>query len=191
MFPQFFSLSSQIHEPSLSWLNTTDSLNCSGSQISQTMLFQPSLFDQIHDGTVMVLSINKADATHPMAAATLTFTTPESARQFFNRSHGAGIWVKDQKLFIRYNIRGIERHIASQTRVLAIEGPVEIMTPKYWTRFFGFRCDFTRDRIIQHHCPDQSRGRMEVRFMRLVISSSCSNAFCEICLFGVCEVSAD
>jgi hypothetical protein len=125
-------LASQVSQP--------DHLNCSlwVSNIHPSAA-PGEIFDQIDDGAVVALHISPPDATHSMAAATLIFKAPESAARFFHRSQSwTGIWVKMEKLFVRYNSRGNERRTDDRTRVLLVDGPANIMTLDYWNKFFDF-----------------------------------------------------
>lgn len=83
------------------------------------------IFDQIDDGDVVALHINAPDESHPNSAATLVFKAPESAARFMDRGKSwVGIFVKGQRLFVRYNTRGNIRRTddVHRTRVLVVEG---------------------------------------------------------------------
>ena len=106
--------------------NLPHALNCSLWLANVSPLATAAdIFNQIDDGAVVALQINPPDATHLRSGATLIFKAPESAAQFMDRAKSrAGIWIKGEKLFVRYNIRGNKRrseHI-HRTRVLVIEG---------------------------------------------------------------------
>ncbi|KAF4631439.1 hypothetical protein G7Y89_g6689 [Cudoniella acicularis] len=126
-----------------------DSLNCSlwicGIPTTVTI---SQLFDLINTGAVSSLNLKGPDANHNLRAADLVFREPESAAAFIQQI-AAGLSIGGLTLYARYNRNGIQRHTGPQSRVIFVEGPVEMMTFDRWKVYFDGFCGYQLDRYIE------------------------------------------
>jgi hypothetical protein len=101
---------------------------------------EKDIFDQIHTGAVSILHIYDATDDHDTKAAKLVFMEPEAAAAFRELCTGTpeGIRIRGKRLHAYYNRDCYRRHTQpSQSRVLHVNGPKEIMSFERWNQYFS------------------------------------------------------
>ncbi|CZR62309.1 uncharacterized protein PAC_12206 [Phialocephala subalpina] len=126
-----------------------------------------AFFDNIYCGAVWSLYLNSCTANHDTMGATLVFMKPESAAIVIKRFKTHGIQIGGNWLDIRYNKHGKRAQYGTETRVLRIDGPPDMMTWAFWHSYFKTACVFQLDRYLYLPSPYSGQNRMEFRFARV------------------------
>jgi hypothetical protein len=145
-----------------------DSENCGLFlyNISLTMT-ETKIFDLIDCGAVYTLCIKEPDATHNLKAADLIFMTPESATTFYASVNSGRILMDNRRIKARYNKFGLQQKSSTQSRVIFIEGPEEIMNKEFRENYLKKISVFVWERVIES-APENGRKGMQFRYSRII-----------------------
>jgi hypothetical protein len=148
--------------------NIPDILNC-GLWITNIPITVSlsQFFDCIHLGAVFSVTLYPPKDTHHMMAAKLVFKKPESAQALLTQANAVGFWFGGSPVRVVYWRPGCAQREGAETRVLQIEGPVDLMNIDHWTEYFGNACIYLLERWMFLPCSKQSRKKMEFRFARI------------------------
>lgn len=125
------------------------------------------LFDRINVGAVSILHFYNPDEQHSHKAAKLVFMNPGSAAAFREQCRSGEIDINGFEIHAWYNRDGYIQHPApSHSRVLHVNGPIEMMNFPYWDRYFQQWCVLEWDGY-KTVWEDDNRRTMEFRFSRI------------------------
>ncbi|KAF8859060.1 hypothetical protein BDZ45DRAFT_621443 [Acephala macrosclerotiorum] len=126
------------------------------------------IFDALRGyGVVWSLHINPPTDTHPTAAAKIVFMSPHADARIMAQYRIRGLQVGGSWVRLKYNKHGMPNRSTSETRVLRIEGPQELMSLGWWEAQFCEACKYQIDRWGFLPCVIAGRARMEFRFARV------------------------
>jgi hypothetical protein len=146
-----------------------DSENCALWLKNMTLqTSEGEIFDKITTGAVSILHFYEPTEEHGSKAAKLVFMNPRGATRFLRECRGnLGVWIRGRRLYCWYNRDGYRQHPQpSQSRVIHVNGPKDIMTFEHWDSYFRQWCVLQwdgHDIIFE----DEDRRIMEFRFSRI------------------------
>ena len=155
----------------------SDELNCAVYITNIPVEATPSeVFDYIHSGAVQALHMYPSTDRHLHQAAKLVFAKAESAALLVDQARGPfHCYMGDTRLYVAYNRNGSRAYEGSETRVLIIEGPSDLMTYEHWKESFDNSCFYLLDRWSYQPCAQGSRMKMEFRFLSAGMAKACSD----------------